>query len=181
VAEPLALTNPLTQLLDKERSDFTRADMLRVLKEKNIERLTFHYTSLDGKLRELKLPVSDQAQAERVLASGERVDGSSLFPGLVDTASSDLYVVPSYATAFLSPFESASLNFICRFLDRDGQLAPFTPDNILTIAHQRFRKRTSSWSARVAPKTSRRFARPVTTHRHPSSRAATSSTRWSGI
>ncbi len=142
MAERLALANPLTQLLDKERSDFTRADMLRVLKEKNIERLTFHYTSLDGKLRELKLPVSDHAQAERVLASGERVDGSSLFPGLVDTASSDLYVVPSYATAFLSPFDSASLNFICRFLDRDGQLAPFTPDNILTIAHQRFRERT---------------------------------------
>ncbi len=142
MAERLALTNPLTQLLDKERSDFTRADMLRILKEKNIERLTFHYTSLDGKLRELKLPVSDHAQAERVLASGERVDGSSLFPGLVDTSSSDLYVVPSYASAFLSPFDSASLNFICRFLDRDGQLAPFTPDNILTIAHQRFRERT---------------------------------------
>ena len=142
MADRLALANPLTRLLEKERADFTRADMLRVLKEKNIERLTFHYTSLDGKLRELKLPVSDHAQAERILASGERVDGSSLFPGLVDTASSDLYVVPKYATAFLSPFESASLNFICRFLDRDGQLAPYTPDNILTIAHDRFQKRT---------------------------------------
>jgi glutamine synthetase len=142
VAERLALTNPLTQLLDKERSEFTRADMLRVIKERAIERLTFHYTSLDGKLRELKLPVGDELQAERVLASGERVDGSSLFPGLVDTASSDLYVVPSYATAFLSPFDSNSLNFICRFLDRDGQLAPFTPDNILTIAHERFKERS---------------------------------------
>jgi glutamine synthetase len=142
MAESLALTNPLTLLLDKDRKEFTRADMLRVISEKNIERLTFHYTSLDGKLRELKLPVADNAQAERVLASGERVDGSSLFPGLVDTASSDLYVVPSYASAFLSPFESGSLNFICRFIDRDGQLAPFTPDNILTIAHQRFRERT---------------------------------------
>ena len=142
MAERLALTNPLTQLLDKERSEFTRADMLRVIKERAIERLTFHYTSLDGKLRELKLPVGDELQAERVLASGERVDGSSLFPGLVDTASSDLYVVPSYATAFLSPFDSNSLNFICRFLDRDGQLAPFTPDNILTIAHERFKERS---------------------------------------
>ena len=142
MAERLALANPLTLLLEKERTDFTRADMLRVVQEKNIERLTFHYTSLDGKLRELKLPVSDHDQAERILASGERVDGSSLFPGLVDTASSDLYVVPKYATAFLSPFDSASLNFICRFLDRDGQLAPYTPDNILTIAHDRFQKRT---------------------------------------
>ena len=32
-------------------------------------------------------------------------DGSSLFKGLVDTALSDLYVVPSYKTAFLSPFD----------------------------------------------------------------------------
>ena len=142
MAERFALANPLTLLLEKERHEFTRADMLRVLKEKDIERLTFHYTSLDGKLRELKLPVSDHAQAERILASGERVDGSSLFPGLVDTASSDLYVVPKYATAFLSPFDPASLNFICRFLDRDGKLARFTPDNILTIAHQRFMERT---------------------------------------
>ena len=29
--------------------------MLKVVKEKGIERLTFHYTSLDGKLRELEL------------------------------------------------------------------------------------------------------------------------------
>ncbi len=140
--ENLALANPLTVLLDKNRTDFTRADMLRVIKERGIERLTFHYTSLDGKFRELKLPVSDFDQAERVLASGERVDGSSLFPGLVDTASSDLYVVPSYSSAFFSPFDNCSLNFICRFLDRDGELAPFTPDNILTLAHRRFQERT---------------------------------------
>lgn len=137
-----ALANPLSLMLDKERCDFTRADMLEVIRKKGIERLSFHYTSLDGKLRELKLPFSDFAQAERVLASGERVDGSSLFPSLVDAATSDLYVVPSYRTAFLSPFDAASLNFICRFLGPDGQLAPFTPDNILAIAHRRFRERT---------------------------------------
>ena len=67
--ESLALANPLTVLLDKERSDFTRADLLRVVKEKSIERLTFHYTSLDGKLRELKLPFADHDQAERILAA----------------------------------------------------------------------------------------------------------------
>ena len=142
MTDSFALANPLALLLDKDRRDFTRADMLKVVRERGIERLTFHYTSLDGKLRELKLPVPDSSQAERILASGERVDGSSLFPGLVDPASSDLYVVPSYATAFFSPFDSSSLNFICRFLDRDGNLAPFTPDNILTIAHKRFKERT---------------------------------------
>jgi glutamine synthetase len=140
--EQAALANPLSLMLDKERNDFTRADMLKVIRERGIERLSFHYTSVDGKLRELKLPFSDFTQAERILASGERVDGSSLFAGLVDAAASDLYVVPSYRTAFLSPFDSASLNFICRFLDRDGRPAAFTPDNILAIAHERFKERT---------------------------------------
>ena len=74
MAERFALANPLTLLLEKERDDFTRADMLRVLKEKNIERLTFHYTSLDGKLRELKLPVSDHARPSE---SSPRVNGST--------------------------------------------------------------------------------------------------------
>ena len=45
-------------------------------------------------------------------------------------------------TAFISPFDERSLNFICRFLDRRGEPAHFTPDNILAIAHKRFRERT---------------------------------------
>ena len=142
MTEHAALANPMTQILDKSREDFTRADMMRIVRNRGIERLTFHYTGLDGKLRELKLPFTDYDQAERILAAGERVDGSSLFKGLVDASSSDLYVVPSYATAFFSPFDSSSLDFICRFLDRDGELASFTPDNVLAIAHQRFRERT---------------------------------------
>ena len=50
-----ALANPLSLMLDKDRRDFTRADMLRVIRERGVERLSFHYTSVDGKLRELKL------------------------------------------------------------------------------------------------------------------------------
>jgi glutamine synthetase len=142
LVENLSLANPLSCLLDKDRNEFTREDMLRVIKERNIERICFHYTGIDGQLKELKLPVFDLAQAERILASGERVDGSSLFKGLVDTSLSDLYVVPSYKTAFISPFDDRSLDFICRFLDRDGELAPFPPDNILAIAHERFNAAT---------------------------------------
>ncbi len=137
-----ALGNPLSIMLDKERHDFTRKDLLQIIEQQGIERLTFHYTSLDGKLRELKLPFHSLEQAERILAAGERVDGSSLFPGLVSTSKSDLYVVPKYSTAFLSPFDPFSLDFICRFLDRDGNLASFTPDNTLAIAHQRFKENT---------------------------------------
>ena len=85
-----ALTNPISMILDKPAEDFTRADLIRVIEEKNIERITFHYTALDGKLKELKLPIVNRAQAERVLADGERVDGSSLFKGMVDASVSEL-------------------------------------------------------------------------------------------
>jgi glutamine synthetase len=75
-----------------------------------------------------------------VLAEGERVDGSSLFKGMVDAALSDLYVVPVYRTAFLNPFDDGSLDFICRYLTKDGDLAPFAPDTILIRALELFKK-----------------------------------------
>lgn len=138
----MALTNPLTTLLAKDRADFTRDDLIKVIAAKGIERLTFHYTGLDGKLKELKIPVTDRRQAERVLADGERVDGSSLFKGLVDVALSDLYVIPVYRSAFLNPFDPGSLDLVCRYLTHDGSLAPFAPDTILANAHSLFRKHT---------------------------------------
>jgi glutamine synthetase len=139
-----ALTNPLSLILDKPREEFTREDLLRVVEEKRIERITFHYTALDGKLKELKVPVADRLQAERILADGERVDGSSLFKGMVDAALSDLYVIPLYKTAFLNPFDENSLDFICRYLTQAGTLAPFAPDAVLHNASASFKKNTGA-------------------------------------
>jgi glutamine synthetase len=137
-----ALVNPLSQLVDKPREDFTREDLIRVIKEQQLERITFHYTALDGKLKELKLPIVNRYQAERILADGERVDGSSLFKGMVDAAISDLYVVPVYKTAFLNPFDTGSLDLICRYVMQDGRLADFALDTILHRAHKLFRTKT---------------------------------------
>ncbi len=137
-----ALANPLAVILDKPPQDFTRADLLKVIDQKHIERITFHYTALDGKLKELKLPVANAFQAETILAEGERVDGSQLFKGMVDASLSDLYVVPVYKTAFLNPFDDDSLDFICRYLTKDGDLAPFALDSILARACQVFRQRS---------------------------------------
>jgi glutamine synthetase len=137
-----ALTNPISGLLNKPKEDFTREDMLKVIEEKQIERITFHYTALDGKLKELKIPVATRQQAERVLADGERVDGSSLFKGMVDVAVSDLYVIPLYKSAFLNPFDPGSLDFMCRYLTNDGNFAPFALDNILYNSTQLFKKNT---------------------------------------
>lgn len=137
-----ALQNPLIRLIDKPKREFTREDLLKVVVDNEIQQLTFHYTALDGKLKEMHVPVTSHNQAERILTDGERVDGSSLFSGMVDVGLSDLYVVPDYKTAFLNPMDSTSLDFICRYLTRDGERAPFCLDNILHKAHQIMKKNT---------------------------------------
>jgi len=137
-----ALANPLSAILDKPSQDFQRADLLKVIEHKQIERITFHYTALDGKPKELRLPFSSRREAENILADGERVDGSSLFKGMIDVSLSDLYVVPEYKTAFLNPFDNKSLDFVCRFLTKEGNRAPFALDNILAKAYQLFRENT---------------------------------------
>lgn len=137
-----ALINPISLILNKPPTDFTREDLIKIIEEKQIERITFHYTALDGKLKELKIPIVNRKQAEVILSDGERVDGSSLFKGMVDVALSDLYVVPVYKSAFLNPFETSSLDFICCYLTKDGEFAPFALDNILHNAHSLFKKNT---------------------------------------
>jgi glutamine synthetase len=133
-ATGLPLANPLCHLLDKPREDFTREDLLRIVEQCRVERITFHYTALDGKYKELRLPVSSIQRAERILAEGERVDGSSLFRGMVESTISDLYVVPLFKSAFLNPFDDKSLDFTCRYVNRDGELAAFAPDSVLARA-----------------------------------------------
>ncbi len=140
--EQFALSNPISIITGKDPKDFTRDDIIKVILEKKIERLSFHYTGIDGKIKELRIPITNRQQAEMVLTDGERVDGSSLFKGIVDPGKSDLYVVPVYKTAFLNPFVDNSLDFICRFVDKDGNLANFAPDNILLNAANLFRSET---------------------------------------
>ena len=132
--ERFALESPISLITGKNRLDLTREDLIKVILEKEIQRITFHYTAMDGKIKELKIPITNKKHAELVLTEGERVDGSSLFKDIVDLGSSDLYVVPEYKTAFLNPFSNNSLDFVCRYLDPNGNLAEFTPDNILKRA-----------------------------------------------
>lgn len=137
-----ALSNPIEIITQKSKYEWTSEDLLKVIKEKNIEKITFHYTGWDGKIKDLRIPITDYNQAMHILTDGERVDGSSLFKGVVDTGKSDLYVVPSYKTAFFNPFDSTSLDFVCRFFDKDGNLASFAPDNILLKLSKELEQKT---------------------------------------
>lgn len=142
MTEGYALANPLEVQLDKPRVSFTRADLMHVIKLNQLERITFHYVDLNGRLHDLKLPVDSDRRADRILANGERLDGSSIFKGVIDPGLSDLYVVPQYETAFINPFEAGSLDLMCRFFTRDGEPAAFTPDTLLQRSASAFQADT---------------------------------------
>jgi len=140
--QELTLSNPIITYLKKSKYEISRSDLLKYIEENKIERINFNYTALDGQLKELKIPVMNRKQVERVLAEGERVDGSSLFKGLIDTGLSDLYVVPVYSSVFLNPFYPSNINFVCRYINYKGNLAPFAPDSILYNAVEKLKKET---------------------------------------
>ncbi|MBL6990549.1 MAG: glutamine synthetase [Bacteriovoracaceae bacterium] len=132
----------LSDIIGKSPEMFQREDLLKAISEHDIKQLNLHYSGLDGRLKELKVPINDLPYAELILAEGERIDGSSIFKQIVDSSHSDLYILPIYKTAFLSPFEHKTLGIMCRFLDKDGNIASFTPDSILLRAHEHFKNKT---------------------------------------
>lgn len=130
---------PLVRRLGKPPEEWQRADLVDLCLEDGIRVINFRYPSFDGKLRELRLPVNDDAYLEKILATGERVDGSSLYPGLFGTGKSDLYVLPVYRWAFLNPWAPDELDIVCRFADQSGSPSISTPDNLVVSLAERIR------------------------------------------
>ena len=128
--------NPLVRALGKSPEDFTRADIARFVAENDIAMLTLRYVGGDGRLKALNFAIQSAAHLDRVLAMGERVDGSSLFD-FVDAASSDLYVIPQLRTAYVNPFaEIPTLEILCGFYDVDGHPLASAPQQVLRKAQQ---------------------------------------------
>src|SRR5512143_1804608 len=132
--DPARDVRPLVRRLGKPPAEWRRRDLAAMALADGVRVVNFRYASFDGKLRKLRLPVTSPAYLDRILAAGERVDGSSLFPGLLESGASDLYVVPVYRWAFLDPWAPDELHVVCRFADRSGAPSPLTPDNLLARA-----------------------------------------------
>lgn len=127
--------NKIAQFLDKPANTFSRQDIMKYIEAKEIQFLNFRYLGGDGRLKTLNFVVSNKAHLEQVLAGGERVDGSSLMP-YIDTASSDLYVVPRYRTAYVNPFAHLpTIDILCSYYTSDGMPLTSSPENILRKAH----------------------------------------------
>lgn len=134
--------NLLVQYLQKPASDFTRSDIVKYCVENEIEFINFHYCGWDGRLKTLNFVIHSEEHLENILAAGERVDGSSLFP-FIQAGKSDLYVLPKYRTAFVNPFtEVPTLDILCSFFNRDGEPFESSPEYILHKAHQVFQETT---------------------------------------
>jgi hypothetical protein len=118
--DPANDIRPLVRELGKPPGEWQRKDLYDYCLRHGVKVVNFRYPALDGKLKELRLPVNDPAYLERILTAGERVDGSSLFPKLFAASRSDLYVIPVYRWAFANPWAPDELDVVCRFADADG-------------------------------------------------------------
>ncbi len=123
--------NILVKFLKKEPQDFTKEDIIHFIREKGIELVNFCYCGSDGRIKKLNFPVKNFRYLNLILEAGERADGSSLFT-YIDTANSDVYVVPRYNSAFLDPFSDVpSLNLMCSYIDNSGNPLAIGPHNIV--------------------------------------------------
>lgn len=119
---------------NKQPQDMQRSDILEYIQKNDIDTIYFQYIDLEGEIRELVIPINSIKYARRILASGERIDGSSVFKQIIPTDGSDLYIIPNYSTAYKNPFDENSINIICNFVDKHEKRAEFTPNNVLINA-----------------------------------------------
>ena len=135
-AGKLVSPNALEAYLGKSSQSFLKEDIIRFCVDNAVEMVNFHYCGWDGRLKTLSFVLQGLDHLDSILSSGERVDGSSLFP-FIQAGKSDLYVLPKYRTAFLNPFaEVPTVDFLCCFFDRDGQLFESAPEQILRRADE---------------------------------------------
>ena len=135
--------NEVVAFLGKMPQDFTRADMVKFIREKRIRMVDFMYPAEDGRVKTLNFTVNNLAYVETILTEGERVDGSSLFPSFIEAGNSDLYVIPRYRTAFVDPFnEIPTLCFLCSFFNKDGEPFDAAPFQTLMRAEDAFYQST---------------------------------------
>ena len=134
--------NRVVAFLGKPAKEFTKADIVHYITENGIRMVNFMYPAGDGRLKTLNFVINNAAYLDAILTCGERVDGSSLFP-FIEAGSSDLYVVPRFATAFLDPFaEIPTLSLLCSFFNKDGEPLASSPRYTLLKACEAFREVT---------------------------------------
>jgi glutamine synthetase len=124
----------LVRLLEKPAAGFTCSDLVRAVEQLELRQVNLRYVAGDGRLKTLAFAINSREHLVQVLTQGERVDGSSVFPG-TDTEASDVYIVPRHRTAFVNPFgERPSLDVLCAFYSEDGRPLPYAREQVVRRA-----------------------------------------------
>ncbi|HIE16111.1 MAG TPA: glutamine synthetase, partial [Bacteroidales bacterium] len=127
--------NPIEQYLDKPAEDFTKADLIKFFFETEKKMVNLLYIGDDSRIKTLTFIITSQEYLDTILTHGERIDGSSIFES-VDASSSDLYIVPIFKTAFISPFAHVpTVSFFCRIFESNGE--PFKNSIVNTLIKAR--------------------------------------------
>lgn len=133
-------SNKIVQYLGKPSEEFTKGDLIKFIEENAIQMVNFRYIGRDGRLKTLNFIISNKTQLDRLLSTGERVDGFSLL-SYFDAASSDLYVIPRYKTAYVNPFSSIpTVDILCSYYTKEGKRLRNSPENIIRKAHKALKK-----------------------------------------
>ena len=134
--------NPIVSALQKPAAELTKSDIISYIVDNDIQMVNFMYPGGDGRLKTLNFVINDLNYLDTILTCGERVDGSSLF-SFIQAGSSDLYVLPRFATAFVDPFaEIPTVSMLCSYFDKDGKPLESSPEHTLHKAAEAFRKTT---------------------------------------
>lgn len=131
--------NKLVQYLQKTPDQFRKSDIIRYIKENDIQMVNFMYPADDNRLKTLNFVINSEEYLNSILSFGERVDGSSLFP-FIEAGNSDLYVIPRFSTAFVDPFaETPTLTMLATFFDKEGNPLESSPEYTLRRACESFK------------------------------------------
>lgn len=134
--------NDVVARLGKLPSQLTKDDIIEYVRIAGIRMINFMYPAADGRLKTLNFVITSEQYLDTILSTGERVDGSSLFP-YIEASGSDLYVVPRFRTAFVDPFApEPTLTMLCSYFDKDGRPLESAPEYMLQKACATLRDHT---------------------------------------
>ncbi|MFW9969728.1 MAG: glutamine synthetase family protein [Candidatus Odinarchaeota archaeon] len=96
-----------------------------IFKEKAIDYIQFHFTSILGEFKAVEFPVKIWED----LKNGTGIDGSSL--GFLMTEQSDMRIIPDLNTFSILPWNPRVGRFICNLTDNKGTTSPSCPRGVL--------------------------------------------------
>jgi len=127
----------------------TVADVIKLIKEKNIEWVDFRFADLAGRTHHITLPAS--AVDEETFENGVAFDGSSI-PGFRGIEESDMVMMPDAESVFVDPFtEHPTLNVICNIYTPEGERYDRDPRSIAQKAEQYLQQTGIGTAAYFAP------------------------------